>query len=120
MAKKVREYFDWGTKDDTTFIASYDRKGYTWRLKYAKNIHKIEVFVTKRKSINIEIYPAKYIHESMHGWDYRLDAVGEYGGVTNFYDYYLETGKIFKTLEEAREDAIARARKVRWDLEWDD
>jgi len=119
MVKKVREYSDEGIRNEMTFIASYDRKGYTWQWKYAKNIHRIEVYVTRRKSIDIEIYPAKYIYELMYGWDYRLDAIGEYGDVFNFYDYYLETGNVFKTLEEAKENAIAKARKVRWDREWD-
>jgi len=119
MVKKVREYVDQGVRNEMTFIAPYDRKEYLWYWRYAKNVHRIEVFVTRRKSINIEIYPAKYIYALMHGWDYRLDAVGEYGDVTAFYDYYLETGNVFKTLEEAKENAIAKARKVRWDPEWD-
>ena len=119
MTKKVREYEEWDAGDGYTFIASYDRKDYTWRWRYAKNRYRIKVFVTKRKSIDIEIYPAKYIYALMRGWDYRLDAVNEDKEVYNFYDYYLETGNVFKTFEEAKENAIAKARKIRWNHEWD-
>ena len=114
--KKLREHSKWwyedsfpvGIVDDNDKLIGVE----AWRT---------EVYVTNKKSFYIAVYPVKYLYPARYmtedirkGWNYEIRAVDEYGEIFETYDYYIATGKYFKTLKEAKEKALEKASKIRF------
>jgi phage gp29-like protein len=106
---KLREHGKWWY-DDYFPANTVDGKG-TVRVE----AWRVEVYVTNKKSFYIAVYPINYLNKNIKkGWNYEIDAVSEFGEFLDTYGYYQTTGKYFKTLKEAKENALVKASKMRW------
>jgi len=102
---------------DRVLVPTFDRKDSIE--KYIRT-YEMEVIVqSKTRSFFIDVYPMKYVDEKMKGYNYSFEVVliHPHQGIekVGFYDYYKSTGNHFKTFKEAKENAITKARKMRWD-----